>query len=65
MKSPIQRIDFDPSNSIHRRVYEHFLRHGQWAQHFNLPEPWRELPAYINRVMLLWYMEKENKQTQS
>jgi hypothetical protein len=60
MKTPIERIEFDPSNPEHRKVFREFIKNKRWTMHFKLHSPWIELPAMISERLLLWYMETEN-----
>ena len=59
MKSPINRIKFDPNNQFHRQAYFQFLLGRRWTMYFELEQPWLELPAMIERKLLLWYNERE------
>lgn len=59
MKSPIKRITFDVTNEQHRAAYFHLLKYRKWIMHFELEEPWLELPAMIERKLLNFYFDKD------
>lgn len=59
MKSPIKRVEFDVTNEQHRAAYFHLLNYRKWIMHFELEEPWLELPAMIERKLLNYYYHFE------
>lgn len=59
--SPIQRIDYDPSNKSHRDAYFHFLKTGKWIKHFNIKFPFEELPHQLAISTLMYFDDKENR----
>lgn len=59
MKSPIERINFDPSNDHHRDVFYEFLKTGKWNLHFKLEQPWLELPAMCSYKTHMWNHEQD------
>lgn len=56
--SPIQRIDYDPSNKAHRDAYFNFLKTGKWTKHFNIKFPNVELPHQLAMSTLKYFSEK-------
>lgn len=59
MKSPIQRIDFDPSIKEHRDALLKFINEGKWDLHFNLKYPYKELPYQLYIELIKYYHGKE------
>lgn len=61
MKSPITRIEFDPSNDYHRDVFYRFLTDRRWTVYFELEYPWLELPAMCSHKIHLYYKDQEQQ----
>lgn len=59
MRSPISRVDYDPSNTFHRAALFQFLDTGKWSMHFKIELPYLELPAFLMRETLEYYRNKE------
>lgn len=61
-------VVFDPANSTHRQLYRTFLDTNSWNHspiRFDLHEDFLELPYYLNKVLVDYYMglDKDVKKT--
>lgn len=61
MKSPITRIDYNPSVKEHRDSLFLFLKEGRWTNHFNIKFPYKELPYQLFLETLDYYRSQEKQ----
>ena len=54
---PIKRIDYDPSNIMHRNALQTFIDKGKWTTFFTIEENVHNQPYSLMIKTLNWYMK--------
>ena len=50
--SALKRVNFDPTNEDHLKALHQFRSQGRWFIHFNVEEPYQEVPTTVyNKLM--------------
>lgn len=65
MNSPIDRIDYNPANEIHREALYKFMDTQKWTMFFKLKEPGTNLPLQLYMDTLQYFRKLAETEAQS